>query len=101
MRDANIARTTAVTLAARAAGVHPSTAKGRIDRGETLEQALDKPDRRERYESANGVVGTLAEHARRLGMSRQAIFHRIANGWPVVDAISLPRDATRSPAAAQ
>lgn len=94
LRDANAARMTPATLAARALGLSPATVRSRVARGETLTDALETRVRRgEPLESRDGTIATRAEHARRLGITRQAIGERIKSGWDPQDAISLPRSA--------
>lgn len=81
-----------VAAAARAAGLSPHTVRARVLRGETLDEALDERGRAgELLPAADGTVATKAQHARRLGISKQAIHHRIKAGWDPQDAISLPR----------
>jgi len=94
LREANATRISATTIAARAAGLSPATVRSRVSRGESLAEAVETRARRgEPLPSRDGMVATRAEHARRLGITRQAIDERIKSGWDPQDAISLPRSA--------
>lgn len=61
-------------------------------RGESRDEALRPAFYGEVLTARDGFEGTRAAHARRLGISRQAIDHRIKSGWDPHDAISLPRE---------
>lgn len=77
---------------AREIGVSVATVRGRMRRGESRDEALRPAFYGEVLTARDGFEGTRADHARRLGISRQAIDHRIKSGWDPHDAISLPRE---------
>lgn len=73
-------------------GVSVATVRARMRRGESRDEALRPAFYGEVLTARDGFEGTRAAHARRLGISRQAIDHRIKSGWDPHDAISLPRE---------
>ena len=81
---------------ARKNGVKPKTLFKRIDRGWTLEEAIEIPQQRQEHMlkkalyEYNGELLSVKQIAEKYNISEKAIYKRLSRGWSIEETIEIP-----------